>query len=609
MATARSGHGQRVTYTMPLVTLVSLLLLSLVAVAAATTSAILRRRTRDAVLSRRRAEWGHVVDTDRDYPSLVDFHHARKDDGPSIDDRTWEDLHLDAVFTVLDRTETPIGQQALYHRLRTPFVGPTLTSFDAMVNLMGEKTAERERAQVALAPLRHPTVYNLWRFRRPGMLDAPAGLGLFPLLGAVTLLALIVAPVWPIALLGAAVAAVCSLVARATMSRQLRGPLDPFRCVGSLLAAARTLDTIALPGGEALVGTLHEDRSSLSRLHRIARWAGPAAGDSVDPARTIFRWIGVVLSLDLSALFFGLRELASNRQTWFRLIAAVGEIDAAISIASYRQGSGGWTRPVWRDAGTMATLTAIRHPLLGGAVPNSVTLGNPAGMIVTGSNMSGKSTFLRTVGVTTVLAQTIYTCLAETYEAPPFVVKSCIGRADDPASGKSYYLVEVDSVLTLVRDSDSDVPHLFLFDELFRGTNAVERIAAGEAVLRSLLETRADGTRVPHVVLAATHDEDLTDLVDDWYGAYHFTDAIGDDEGLAFDYQLKRGVASARNAIRLLELRGAPAMLVARAFERAALLDQPVPDPAPTAEIATDAPEPEPTVQVPAEPSPPDVIV
>ena len=64
------------------------------------------------------------------------FHHVRKDDGPSIDDRTWEDLHLDAVFTVLDHTQSAIGQQALYHRLRTPFVGPTLRSFDTLVNLI-----------------------------------------------------------------------------------------------------------------------------------------------------------------------------------------------------------------------------------------------------------------------------------------------------------------------------------------------------------------------------------------------------------------------------------------------------------------------------------------
>jgi DNA mismatch repair ATPase MutS len=186
--------------------------------------------------------------------------------------------------------------------------------------------------------------------------------------------------------------------------------------------------------------------------------------------------------------------------------------------------------------------------------------------------MSGKSTFLRTVGVTTVLAQTINTCLAAAYAAPIFTVRTCIGRADDPSTGKSYYLVEVESVLDLVNAASSDVPHLMLFDELFRGTNAVERIAAGEAVLISLVAPRADGQLSPHVVLAATHDQELVDLLDGIYAAHHFSDSV-DGGGLTFDYMLRPGSATTRNAIALLRQRGAPVELVVRALARAKALD------------------------------------
>jgi DNA mismatch repair ATPase MutS len=116
-------------------------------------------------------------------------------------------------------------------------------------------------------------------------------------------------------------------------------------------------------------------------------------------------------------------------------------------------------------------------------VPNSIELAPPHGVLVTGSNMSGKSTFLRTIAINVVLAQTINTCLADVYEAPIYQLRTCIGRADDLLTGKSYYLVEVESVITLVRSSESAEPHLFIFDELFRGANAVERIAAAVAVL------------------------------------------------------------------------------------------------------------------------------
>ena len=184
--------------------------------------------------------------------------------------------------------------------------------------------------------------------------------------------------------------------------------------------------------------------------------------------------------------------------------------------------------------------------------------------------MSGKTTFLRTVGVTAVLAQTTGTCLATGYEAPVMDVRSCIGRADDPASGRSYYLVEVEAVLGLVRAAEAGTPMLLLFDELFRGTNTVERIAAGEAVLTSLIPASPSDRR--HLVLAATHDQELVDLLADRYAPFHFSDDV-DAEGLTFDYRLRPGPARTRNAIALLERRGAPADLVARARARAESLD------------------------------------
>jgi DNA mismatch repair ATPase MutS len=138
-------------------------------------------------------------------------------------------------------------------------------------------------------------------------------------------------------------------------------------------------------------------------------------------------------------------------------------------------------------------------------------------------------------------------------------------------TGKSYYIVEVEALLELVRASAGSAPHLFLLDELFRGTNAVERIAAGQAVLRELL-SGATGSK-PHVVLAATHDGELVDLLPEMFAAYHFGDAVGPD-GLVFDHRLQPGPAITRNAIALLRLHGAPDTLLDRALACAAALDR-----------------------------------
>ena len=144
------------------------------------------------------------------------------------------------------------------------------------------------------------------------------------------------------------------------------------------------------------------------------------------------------------------------------------------------------------------------------------------------------------------------------------MVRSGIGRADDILAGKSYYLVEVEALLGLVRDSTGAMPHLFLLDEMFRGTNAVERIAAGQSVLIELID------RKPHMVVAATHDNELVDLLSGSYAPFHFGDALT-DETLTFDYCLRPGRATSRNAIALLRLNGAPPALVEGRFARAPL--------------------------------------
>jgi DNA mismatch repair ATPase MutS len=169
-----------------------------------------------------------------------------------------------------------------------------------------------------------------------------------------------------------------------------------------------------------------------------------------------------------------------------------------------------------------------------------------------------------------VLAQTINTCFASRYDAPIFHIRSCIGRSDDLLAGKSYYIAEVEAVLALVRASARPEPHLFLFDELFRGTNAVERIAAAEAVLIELLADT--GGPQLHIVLTATHDGELVDLLREAYASYHFTDTLGPD-GLIFNHRLEPGPATTRNAIALLQLYGAAPTLIAHALTRAEALD------------------------------------
>jgi hypothetical protein len=424
--------------------------------------------------------------------------------------------------------------------------------------------------------MRSADAHDLWWLTQPGSFESRPWHVVFPLLAGTMIAVVVAGAIVPPVLLGLVGGALVSVALRATAAADLRVATGAFRGVEPVLAAADALRSLATSDGELLrpLGHLGE----LTMLRRVARWAGRDTSGAVsgELSSTVFEYLNLVFALDGNSLFFGARQLRAHGDALMAVVQAVGEVDAALSVASYRSSTAGWTHPVFRNHDGPAVFDDLVHPLVPDAVPNTIALGPPHGLILTGSNMSGKTTFLRTLGVNVVLAQTVHTCLCSRYEAPVLVVRSCIGRGDDPASGRSYYLVEVQAVLALVDAARESRAHLFLFDELFRGTNTVERIAAGEAVLAELAGSRP----ARHLVVAATHDLELVDLLSEQYAAFHFGDRVGDD-GLEFDYRLTPGPSLSRNAIALLRVRGAPASLVSRATARADQLDaarrEPVP--------------------------------
>lgn len=550
----------------------TLLIATLFVLTASVVTALwLSRQHRRRVLARVRAEWGRPLVRRRKTDAIADYHRSLAAAGsPSLDDRTWSDLDLDAVFAAVDRTESTLGQQALYHRLRTSPAADNLSAFDALATRFADDVPARERAQVVLSRLQDPAGYDLWWLAQPGSLEKKSWQIVYPIFSAFILGCLLAIPFWPAIFIVPVSASVINLLIRVRTRRRVSAIVNAFRQLYSLIVAGETLAFLKGADIEAITGPLSAELGNLRRLKAATRWVSRDPMAMVEPLSLIIEYLNVLLLLDVNAVYFGARELEASSASLRRVITAVGDIDAAIAVASFRTGATVWTRPGFEPAGAPMVLREIAHPLVSEAVPNSIVLGPPHGLLVTGSNMSGKSTFLRTLGVNAVLAQTINTCLARSYESPVLHVRSCIGRSDDLIAGKSYYLVEVEAVLSLVRASADSEMHLFLFDELFRGTNAVERIAAAEAVLIELIAGPQGAGR--HLVIAATHDGELVDLLREHYVSYHFRDSLGPD-GLVFEYLLQPGPATSRNAIALLQLSGAPEAVVQRALARASVLD------------------------------------
>ena len=236
-------------------------------------------------------------------------------------------------------------------------------------------------------------------------------------------------------------------------------------------------------------------------------------------------------------------------QAW---LGAVAEIEALISLSAYACEHPADRFPEFTSTGDSPLLVgeSLGHPLLPSAacIRNSVTLekDNPV-LMVSGSNMSGKSTLLRTVGINTVLAMMGAPVRAGRLQLSPLWLGTCIRISDSLRNGVSHFYAEIKRIRDVV-DLSRAGPLLFLFDEVLQGTNSHDRRVGAEAILRTLLNQGALG-------MVTTHDLALTTIAEVFPGRIrnvHFQEKL-DAGKLSFDYRLREGVVATSNGIELMK--------------------------------------------------------
>ena len=242
-------------------------------------------------------------------------------------------------------------------------------------------------------------------------------------------------------------------------------------------------------------------------------------------------------------------------------ILRLATIDAAMALATfaYLNPSYAWPHRK-RDGlvtGTGIAGTAIGHPLLAHEqrINNDLTLeGLGRVFLVTGSNMSGKSTFLRTVGINVCLAQAGGPVCAASWAWSWLRIQTCIRVGDALEEGLSYFYVEVKRLknLLVAMGDQREAPVLFLIDEIFKGTNNWERLLGSETFIRELTAGRGLGLVTTHDLELANLDKELPHLVN-----VHFQETVGDKE-LTFDYRLRPGPCPTTNALRIMAMEGLP---------------------------------------------------
>ncbi len=276
------------------------------------------------------------------------------------------------------------------------------------------------------------------------------------------------------------------------------------------------------------------------------------------PFWMLFELLKITFNIEVILYNSLLNDINKFKPEMNDLFKFIGEIDSSISIIGIKSSNVNVCKPKFTNEKNII-VENLFHPLISECVLNSIELNNKS-LLLSGSNMSGKTTFIRAFAINSIYSQTLNISFSKKYESPFFKIFSSIRTQDNLNKNTSFYLDEVLTIKEFIKSIKNDEPHLFILDEIFKGTNTLERIAIGKSVLSYL-------NKGNNFVFVSTHDLELADLlVNSDFDLYHFSEDVTNNS-LTFNYKLKEGKLKTRNAIKILTLYEYPSEIINEANE------------------------------------------
>ena len=485
----------------------------------------------------------------------------------TLSDKTCNDLDFQELFMFTDRTNSKAGQQYLYNKLRTiPLDVAENIGHEKLLNEFTTNSEFRVSVQRQLGKLNEREAFYVASLFQDEILKPPKWYFIVPLFSFASVLSFIMIffnPVFFFLLLGLSI---INLVIHFWNKKNLYNYFSSIPQLSKLNTVAQELfkhDILKQinPDLKKSVNVLNKISSRMSVFNLEA---------GIQNDQQILFWailevVKIVFLIEPLFLFGTLKRIDTKRTEIENVFQFVGEIDSIISIASLRKGLTSFCTPKIIVGKKELIAQEVYHPLIENCVKNNLKV-NEKSILLTGSNMSGKTSFIRTIAINAITGLTINTCFAEHFSMPGVRVFSAIRISDDLMNDKSYYFEEVITIKEMLDKSKGEYLNLFLLDEIFKGTNTVERISAGKAVLSSLNKDN-------NIVFVSTHDIELADLLKNEYDLYHFSEIV-DHKTVDFDYKLKEGKLKNRNAIRILQINDYPESIIKEAIEISEELDK-----------------------------------
>lgn len=519
----------------------------------AITGVIISRNAKKKMYYKLLASFGQLPKNDYSYEEYESISHffknTLKDGEDYIDDITWNDLDMDKIFMMIDNTHSSVGRDVLYKLLRKPVTDKAeLEKREQLIEYFDTHEKERTRIMMYFAEMGFVRKISISDYMK-NLFELKSGSNVFHYMMWVCIIIAVlytffVEPITGVMLIIAACG--MSIITYYKLKSRIDSYFECVRQIVTMVDAAKKIKALNIDElseyNDFFDETIHRFAGIMhgSFIVTSAKQNNGSIGD------VIMEYVKMFTHIDLIKFNSILKNFNRNYEHVTKMMDTLGYIEAMISVASFRHLLPYMCTPEFTDGGRMK-IKDVYHLALNSPVANSLDESKP--VLITGSNASGKSTFLKSVAINALLAQTVNTCPAEEYSAPFYRIYSSMALADNIEAGESYYIVEIKSLKRIVDAAGKPGAKILCFiDEVLRGTNTVERIAASSEILKNLASNGV-------MCFAATHDIELTHILEDYYSNYHFTEEVEDDN-VVFSYVLQNGRATSRNAIKLLKIIG-----------------------------------------------------
>lgn len=475
-----------------------------------------------------------------------------------IDNITWNDLNMDKVFARINMCCSSIGEQYLYKSLRNiSFEDCKMESLEEKIIYMDKNQDDRIKIQKKLLCIgKNVNNYYIPLFLRNLNSYKLNNIWFYYIFQAMLFIAIglsiILQHMYAYTFLG--VIFLININMYALMKNKYEINMDLIVAIQSILQASRDF---AKKEEKSVFGIIKENLEVIKKLSKSmslinGRHQRKYTADFMEMCAL---YITGAFLFDFVLYNRILTKLNNSLIVIFSLFDLIGELDMAISIASFRKSLSFYCLPEF-CMNNRISYSAIYNPLVDKPVCNDFGLNNNC--IITGSNASGKSTFIKAIAINEILAMSIHTCTAKRAIISKAEIYTSMAIRDDLLAGESYFVKEIKSLHRIIKVIDQGRFSIAIIDEILRGTNTKERISASAAILKYLENKNC-------IVVVASHDIELINLLkSNRYDNYYFCEKA-DKEDVTFDYKIHRGICEQSNAIKLLEFFGFPRDIVKKA--------------------------------------------